>query len=153
MSIKAIGYGMPAEDFYQSVRLPIERENNLRYELRQYLSGTKHIMDSRVENLFGLFSTVGEHIMIFPTHTDREKWYRRGYLGLEIVGRARYINEPIEPYLVYMDGNGIEVETPRGDPALIPGIPAIMRWWLLRYGVFDLTGIAKLRPMMVEGIP
>lgn len=142
---RTIGYALPVRDFYQHVRFPIWEGRCLRGELEDYLPDIYP----------GLFIPVSvdqriEHIMMYPTLSDREKWNRQNTFLL--YGDATYMNVPIPPYdKVCMDGNGVGVNGPHGDdPALHPGIPAVMQWWLRHYGVFDLAGIAKIRPMVVE---
>lgn len=177
---KAIGYGMPNADFYQNIKLPIGRgviRNELQACLPRtshisYTDDGETVGVSGSMGLSGLFIPVGDlfeepedftdsHMIIFPTQTEKTKWYRGDdhidQLAMKVAGDHTlkgvvYLDDPIHPHSVYMDRNGVEVvpKNHGGDPALVPGIPHVMRWWLLRYGVFDLTGIAKLRPLLAE---
>lgn len=160
MAKVSLGYGMPYGEFLQTTRFQFPPRHYLRGELSTRLVGSDHLTigDQVVTGRLGLvelFMSIGdsriEHIMLFPTLADKELWHLQnteGYDPSPIRTKTKYLDIPFLRYNHYMDGNGVDVEaSPGGDPALVPGIPPVMREWLTRFGVFDMPGIAKLRPM------
>ena len=187
---KAIGYGMPIDEFYQHLLLPVDRDEYLGDELDRLGEGFAHLVyggtdtvwrlidggvitdDKSIEPLIRLVGDHGDadHVLMFPTIHLAKDWLRFDNTMDYVFARAGKTESDLPQGFVHfvdgippfadlkMDRNGVEVKCGpddnswefHRDPALIPGVPDALRWWLLHCGVFSLDGVAKLRPMAAE---
>lgn len=111
-----------------------------------------------------------DHVMFFPTAEIKSKWYRFDD-DMDWVFAYREGDDPIASVFEYlptmplsvwsaerMNAAGERVTNPPEndfrdflhDPNLIIGVPDILRFWLIRCGIMDLSGVAKLRPMRAQ---
>jgi hypothetical protein len=112
-----------------------------------------------------------DHVIFYPTIGWEKRWHHRdndvdyvfasGHVPLgdwnafDLPSEFTYLPKGIYPFAnLRMDADGKPVERPKDDdwgwerdPTLLPGIPEAMRHYMTTYGIFDLSGIADLRPI------
>ncbi len=105
-----------------------------------------------------------DHVMFWPTLSYKTTWFRFNdtvdYHFATEGGVEEYLTDGLYPFHdIWMDSNGVDVSLRKTDDSaflmalddnLRPGIPEILRWWLLHCGIFNLRGIAALRPMKAQ---
>ncbi len=169
---KAIGWAMSYVDFKAMTLLDIDHSECLSDELDRLLGemagpglGLESKQDVLVSDLIisiGMDET--DYVMFFPDAYYKDKWFRyndaldwafeMGHPDAQPDIEYMFLEQNPYPFnLNYMTEQGMIIPYhPHvdDDPSLLPSTPDYMREWLIRQGIFDITGIIKLRPMRVK---
>lgn len=149
----------------------LDRYDGLVYQGNDYL--WKAIDNGRIlpdgKNPSFLAEVIGQgdnqdHVMFWPTAGYKTNWHRFNddidyHFAVE-GGVEEYLPTGFYPFHdLWMDANGVDITLRKTDdstflmsldPDLRPGVPEVLRWWLLHCGIFDLRGVAALRPMKAQ---